>query len=72
MAFYSMRDKPYWIIAQGKEGEKHVVVAVDYFTKWIKVEALSLITLGKIKELVNKNIVCRYGVLHTIVSNNGK
>ena len=49
-----------------------MVVAVDYFTKWIKVEALSLITLGKIKELVNKNIVCRYGVLHTIVSNNGK
>ena len=48
------------------------MVVVDYVTKWTKVEALSLITPGKIKEFIYKNIVCRYGVLHTILSNNGK
>ena len=46
-------------------------MAVDYFTKWVEAEALASITPAKIKEFVYNNIVCRYGVLLTIVSNNG-
>ena len=47
------------------------VVAVDYFTKWVEAEALMSITLAKIKEFVYKNIVYRYEVPYTIVSDNG-
>ena len=47
-------------------------MAVNYFTKWVEAEAHSSIMPAKIKEFVYKNIVCRYGVWHTIVSNNGK
>ena len=47
-------------------------MVVDYFTKWVEAEALVSITPSKIKEFVYKNIVCQYGVPHTIISNNGK
>ena len=47
-------------------------VTVDYFTKWVEAEALTSITPTKIKEFVYKNIVCRYGVPHTIVLDNSK
>ena len=47
-------------------------MAIDYFTKWIQVEALTSIMSAKLKEFVYKNIVCRYGVSHTIVSDNDK
>ena len=47
-------------------------MVIDYFTKWVEAEALPFITPAKIKEFVYKNIVCRYGVPHTIVLDNGK
>ena len=51
---------------------QYAVVAVDYFTKWVEAEALASITSEKIKEFVYKNIVCQYGVPHTIISDNDK
>ena len=50
---------------------QYVVVAVNYFTKWVEAEALASITPANIKEFVYKNIVYQYGVSHSIVSNNG-
>ena len=47
------------------------MVAVDYFTKWVKAEVLASITPAKIREFVYKDIVQRYGVPHTIVLGNG-
>ena len=49
---------------------QYVVVAINYFTKWVEVEALTSITPLKIKEFIYKNI-CQYRVPHTFVSNNG-
>ena len=51
---------------------QYVVVAMDYFTKCVEAEVLISITPAKIKEFVYKNIVCHYGVSHTIISDNGK
>ena len=51
---------------------QYAVVAVDYFTKWVKFEALASITPTKIQEFMYKNIVCRYEVPHAIISNNDK
>ena len=48
------------------------MVAMDYFTKWVEAEALALITPMKIKEVVYRNIVCRYGAPYTIISDNDK
>ena len=46
-------------------------MAIDYFMKWVEAEVLASITPSKIKEFVYKNIICQYGVPHTIISDNG-
>jgi len=50
---------------------KYLVVAIEYFTKWIEVEPVVQITAHKIQNFVWKNIVCRFGVPKRLVSDNG-
>ena len=59
-------------LPQGKGQEKFLLVAIDYFTKWVKAEALATITEAKIKSLVWKNIICRFEIPRTIISDNGQ
>jgi len=51
---------------------KFLLVGVDYFTKWIEAEPLATITAKKIQNFVWKNIIYRFGVPHTIVTDNGR
>lgn len=51
---------------------KFLVVGIDYFTKWVEVEALATITERNIRSFVWKNIICRYGIHRVLVSDNGK
>ena len=51
---------------------KFLLVVIDYFTKWVKAEALATIIEIKVQNFVWKNIVCRFGIPRTIISNNGR
>ena len=51
---------------------KFLVVGIDYFTKWVKAEALATITERNIRNFVWRNIVCRYGIPKVLVFDNGK
>ena len=48
------------------------IVPIDYFTKWVEAEPVMTITKAKVTSFVWKNIICRFGVPHVIISNNGK
>ena len=50
---------------------KYLIVAIEYFTKWIEVEPVAQITAHKVQHFVWKNIVCRFGVPRRLVSDNG-
>nr|XP_011462166.1 PREDICTED: protein NYNRIN-like [Fragaria vesca subsp. vesca] len=50
---------------------KYVIVAVDYFTKWVEAEPLGKITTECVKNFLMKKIYCRFGVPETIVTDNG-
>ena len=50
---------------------RFLLVAIDYFTKWVKAETLATITEAKVQNFVWKNIVCRFEIPRTIISNNG-
>jgi len=50
---------------------KYMVVAIDYFTKWIEAEPVAQIIAHKVQHFVWRNIVCRFGVPRRLVSNNG-
>nr|KYP35260.1 hypothetical protein KK1_043716 [Cajanus cajan] len=51
---------------------KFLLVAVDYFTKWIEACPLAKITTENVRKFTWKNIVCRFGIPHTIVTDNAR
>ncbi|KAL0411285.1 UNVERIFIED_CONTAM: hypothetical protein Slati_3718200 [Sesamum latifolium] len=55
-------------IASGQR--KFLLVAIDYFTKWVETEPLACITEGEVMKFIWKNIVCRFGIPREIVSDN--
>ena len=55
----------------GKGQKKFIVVAVEYFTKWVEAEALGKITKNEVMNFVWKNIVCRFGIPRILISDNG-
>ena len=59
-------------LPQGKRQVKFLLVAIDYFTKWVEAEVLATITEAKVQSFVCKNIVCRFRIPQTIISNNGR
>jgi hypothetical protein len=50
---------------------RYVVVAVEYFSKWIEAKPLATITLATVKKFFWQNIVCRFGVPKAITVDNG-
>ena len=59
-------------LPRGKGQVKFLLVAIDYFIKWVEAEALSTITEAKIQSFVWKNIICRFGIPQIIISDNGR
>jgi len=58
--------------SMSKGQTKFLLVKVDYFTKWIKVEALASISTKNIQNFVWRSIVCWFGVSHTIITDNDR
>ena len=58
-------------LPQGKKQVRFLLVFIDYFMKWVEAEALTTITEAKVQSFVRKNIVCRFGIPRTIISDNG-
>ena len=50
---------------------KFVLVAVNYFTKWAEAEVLANIRDVDVKKFVWKNIITRFRVPNSIISDNG-
>ena len=57
-------------LPQGKRQTKFLLVVIDYFTKWVEAEALAMITETKVQYFIWKNIVCRFEIPKTIISDN--
>ncbi|GJS13205.1 reverse transcriptase domain-containing protein [Tanacetum coccineum] len=56
--------------AQGKV--KFLIVAIDYFTKWIEAKPVATITGCQVKKFIRDNIVCRFELPREIISDNMK
>ncbi|KAL0377453.1 UNVERIFIED_CONTAM: hypothetical protein Sradi_3050800 [Sesamum radiatum] len=50
---------------------KFLIVAVDYFTKWVEAEALAKISEKEVIKFLWKNIICRFGIPRALISDNG-
>jgi hypothetical protein len=53
-------------------GVKFLVVAIDYFTKWVEAKTLASVTGRHMEKFIWEHIIYHIGVPHIIISNNGK
>ncbi|XP_072071786.1 uncharacterized protein [Arachis hypogaea] len=51
---------------------KYLVVAIDYFSKWIEAQPLARITSSQMISFVWKYIICRFGIPSHIITDNGR
>ena len=51
--------------------KKYLLVGIDYFTKWVETKPLATIRDVDVKRFIQKNIITRFGVSHTLISDNG-
>ncbi|XP_017420406.2 uncharacterized protein LOC108330432 [Vigna angularis] len=54
----------------GRAQKKFLLVAVDYFTKWVEVEPLATITAAQVQKFCWK-LICRFGLPQSIITDNG-
>ena len=57
-------------LPQGKKQVKFLVVAIDYFTKWVEVESSAIITEAKIQCFIEKKSVCWFWIPRVIIFDN--
>ncbi|XP_028089530.1 uncharacterized protein LOC114289895 [Camellia sinensis] len=58
-------------LARGTGNRQFFIATIDYFTKWVKVEALASIKEGDTKRFVMRNVVVRFGISRVLIADNG-
>ncbi|XP_077242608.1 uncharacterized protein LOC143883137 [Tasmannia lanceolata] len=56
---------------KSSSGHEYILVAIDYFTKWIEAKSYASISSASVAKFIGANIICRYGVPHKLISDNG-
>ena len=51
--------------------KRYLLIDTDYFTKWVEAELLANIRDVNAKRFVWKNIITRFGISYTLISDNG-
>ncbi|VFQ68922.1 unnamed protein product [Cuscuta campestris] len=59
------------ILPRGTGNNTYLVVAIDYFTKWVEAAPVPTITTEQMTKFVSKQILCRFGVPQQIITDNG-
>ena len=59
------------IMLNGTNGPKYVLVAIDYFKKWVEAASYGKITSKHVDKFILNNTIYRYGVPHELTSDQG-
>ena len=57
---------------KASNGHRFILVAIDYFTKWVEVASYKSVTKQAVVKFIRKDIICRYGLPERIITDNGK
>jgi hypothetical protein len=52
-------------------GHRFILVAIDYFTKWVEAASNTNVTKQGVARFLKRDIICRYGVPERIITGNG-
>ncbi|XP_047321734.1 uncharacterized protein LOC124925702 [Impatiens glandulifera] len=53
-------------------GYEFVLVAIDYFTKWVEASSFKIPKSSHVAKFIRNNIISRYGVPHSMLFDNGR
>ena len=56
---------------RASNGHEYILVAVDYFTKWVEAASYKVLNSKKVSQFIQTNIICRYGVPSKVIFDNG-
>jgi transposase InsO family protein len=59
------------ITPTASNGHRFILVAIDYFTKWVEASSYTNVTKGVIVRFLKRDIIARYGVPESIITDNG-
>ncbi|RVW73218.1 Gag-Pol polyprotein [Vitis vinifera] len=59
------------IHAPPSDGHEFILVAIDYFTKWVEAASYARLTSARVASFIRSHIICRYGVPHELISDRG-
>jgi hypothetical protein len=53
-------------------GHRFILVAIDYFTKWVEAISLKSVTAKAVERFIRRDLIARYGVPESIITDNAK
>ncbi|XP_058727667.1 uncharacterized protein LOC131599276 [Vicia villosa] len=56
---------------KASNGHRFILVAIDYFTKWVEAASYANVTRQVVVRFIKNNIICRYGIPSKIITDNG-
>ena len=59
------------ISPKSSNGHEYILVAIDYFTKWVEAASYARLTMVRVAKFIRSHIICRYGVPNELISNRG-
>ena len=59
------------ISPKSSSGHEYILVAIDYFTKWVEATSYAGLTAARVAKFIRSYIIYRYGVPHELISDRG-
>jgi hypothetical protein len=57
---------------KASNGHRFILVAIDYFTKWVEAGSFAHVTQKVVKKFIERDLICRYGPPKKIITNNAQ
>ncbi|KAG8497186.1 hypothetical protein CXB51_008441 [Gossypium anomalum] len=58
------------ISLKASNGHRFIFVVIEYFMKWVEAASYASVTKSTVSRLLKKEIICQYGMLERIISDN--